>query len=93
MRARKVYEDCKLAMLPSEVKRHLMILMLSEEQSYRAVEDFGSLPLGENVPPAMTREQLRARIAESDAEVLSGKAYPVEEMEQRLESKFPWLCK
>ena len=87
--ARTVYRDCNLGALPQDVKRHLMILMLSDN-SYEEYEP-EVLGLCES-PEMLTRQQINARVNEALLDINEGKVSSPEEMERRIETKYPWLC-
>lgn len=88
--ARTVYRDYNLGALPQDVKRHLMILMLSDN-SYEEYES-EMLVLCEN-PEMLTRQQINERVNEALLDINEGRVSSPEEMEHRIETKYPWLCK
>lgn len=93
--ARQFYDSYHIGALPSDVKRHLMILMLSaaNEDTYAdAFQDEESSILSEPALPPYTMEELRARLEASEADIAAGRTYPMEEMLSRMEEKYPWLC-
>ena len=78
--ARRIYSSYHLGALPEDVKKHLMILFLSEGM------------VGEEFPPMLSADELCARVAEAETEILAGKTNSVEDFEANIEMKYPWLC-
>lgn len=94
--ARDFYNTYHLAAMPPEVKRHLMILLLNtplsdEPTSYLDAEEEESQILAEPTP--FTMEELNARLDRAEADVKAGRTMSCEQVHERLEQKFPWLCK
>ena len=90
LRARKVYDEYHIGSLEQDVQRQLIILMLNN--------GFNNKPNQEvkyetrNYPEPYTEEELRSRVAEAEEDIFAGRTIPAEEMEKRLEEKYPWLC-
>ena len=87
--ARRIYSSYHLGALPEDVKKHLMILFLSEG---KAKSDTSEGMVGEDFPPMLSADELRARVAEAETEILAGKTNSVEDFEENIEMKYPWLC-
>lgn len=88
--ARTVYRDYNLGALPLDVKRHLMILMLSDN-SY--VEDEPEILSLHESPEVLTRRQINERVNEALSDIKDGMVSSSDDMEHRLETKYSWLCK
>lgn len=86
-----VYRNCNLGALPQDVKRHLMILMLSDTP-YAEEDEPETASLCES-PEPMTPTQLHARIDEALMDIKEGRVSDPNDMEHRLETQYPWLCK
>lgn len=78
LRAREVYNTYNLGMLPSDVKRHLMILFLSTDSVEAEITTM----------PVVSLETLRARAETSYQEMQNGKAKPIDELLDNLSSKY-----
>jgi hypothetical protein len=89
--AHRIYNSYHLGELPEDVKKHLMILFLSENKKKTDDVTFEGMA-AEEFPPRVTTEELRARISCAEAEILAGKTNPVEDFEGNMEAKYPWLC-
>lgn len=94
--ARDFYNTYHLAAMPPEVKRHLMILLLNTPSSdepvpYPDAEEEESLILAE--PEPFTMEELDARLDRAEADVMAGRTIPCEQVHERLEQRFHWLCR
>ena len=87
--ARRIYSSYHLGALPEDVKKHLMILFLSEG---KAKSDMPEGMVGEDFPPMLSAEELRARISEAETDILAGKTNSIEEFNANMEMKYPWLC-
>lgn len=95
--ARDFYNTFHLADMPSEVKRHLMILLLNspltkEPLSYMDAEgnDVQSDILAE--PEPFTLEEINRRLDMAEADMKAGRTFSCESVHEHLEQKFPWLC-
>ena len=71
------------------MKKHLMILFLSEG---KAKSDMPEGMVGEDFPPMLSAEELRARISEAETDILADKTNSIEEFNANMEMKYPWLC-
>ena len=87
--ARRIYTSYHLGALPEDVKKHLMILFLSEGKTRKDVSEG---MVGEDFPPMLSAEELRARVAEAEMDILAGKTNSVEDFDANIEMKYPWLC-
>lgn len=85
--ARNIYESCHLDTLTDDVKRHLVLLFYQHNHAEGSSPKEDILPFVEG-----NEEHLRQRAMNAYIDVLEGKASSPEEMEQRLEAKYPWLC-
>lgn len=88
MMAHLVYDQFQLGILDEEVQRKLIILMLNNMPNGKETNDI----LSETVPPQVSIDELRSRIASIEQDILDGKTFDVSLMEEKLESKYPWLC-
>ncbi|MBR0046983.1 MAG: hypothetical protein IJP75_08950 [Bacteroidaceae bacterium] len=95
--ARNFYETFHLDVMPAEVKRHLMILLLSssntpEAKSYvnSATEDKYPGILAE--PEHFTLDEIYERLDQAEADMKAGRVMSCETLHEQLEQKFPWLC-
>lgn len=52
----------------------------------KTIQDESNLTL-----PKYTKEELRARVAKADEEILSGETRPIEEFFEEVGRKYPWL--
>ena len=94
--AREFYNTFHLAAMPSEVKRHLMILLLKspstkDNTSYLDTEneeDSGILA----EPEPFTMEDINRRLDMAEADMLAGRTMSCESVHEYMEQKFPWLC-
>ena len=90
------YNTFHLAAMPSDVKRHLMILLLQspstkEYTSYMDTEDEkDSGILAE--PEPFTMEDINKRLDMAEADMKAGRIMSCESVHECLEQKFPWLC-
>lgn len=79
--AYRLYESYQLGDLSYEVKRHLVHLIFS-----KGVQNANGMPLTAH------EEHLRERALNAYIDAVEGKSCPSEEMEARIEAKYPWLC-
>ena len=89
--AHRIYNLYHLGELPEDVKKHLMILFLSENKKKTDDVAFEGMA-AEEFPPRVTTEELRARIASAEADILVGRTNPIDKFEGDMEAKYPWLC-
>ena len=87
--ARRIYSSYHLGALPEDVKKQLMILFLSEG---KAKSDMFEGMVGEDFPPMLSVDELRARVSEAETDILAGKTNSIEEFNANMEMKYPWLC-
>lgn len=85
--ARNIYESCHLDTLPDDVKRHLVFLFFQRNSTEANVAQDRSISTVEG-----NKEYLRQRAMNAYIDILEGKVSTAEEMESRLEAKYPWLC-
>ena len=91
--AYQFYHKHHLESMPENVKRQLIILMLShegddEDEAYdytlNTVEDISTR--------SFTMEEIEGRLSQAEADAQSGNVYSCEEVHKRIEEKNPWLC-
>ena len=93
----KFYETYHLDAMPSEVKRHLMILLLRSPHStggasYADVandEGFSDI-LAEPAP--LSWDDVSRRLDQAESDMKAGRTMSCEAVHSQLEQKFPWLC-
>ena len=90
------YNTFHLAAMPSDVKRHLMILLLKspltkEHPSYLDAEDEEESEILAE-PEPFTMEDINTRLDMAEADALAGRIMSCESVHECLEQKFPWLC-
>ena len=83
--AHRIFDSYRFQRLPDDVKRHLAILCIST-----ALSETDSVA---EEPLLLTRseKETRAKAAFTDAQ--TGNSYSTEEVCQKLDNKYPWLCK
>lgn len=85
--ARNIYESYHLDTLTDDVKRHLVLLFFQRDNSRVGGTQDEFIPTVEG-----NEEYLRQRAMNAYIDILEGKYSTAEEMESRLEAKYPWLC-
>ncbi|MBQ9666009.1 MAG: hypothetical protein IJV33_06030 [Bacteroidaceae bacterium] len=96
--ARNFYYAHHLATMPEDVKRHLMILLLStpdDEKSYSYLEaddEESNSILAEPAPQPFTMEDIHRRLEQSVADAKAGRTMTCETVHANMETQFPWLC-
>ena len=58
----------------------------------KAKSDMFEGMVGEDFPPMLSVDELRARVSEAETDILSGKTNSIEEFNANMEMKYPWLC-
>ena len=91
------YNTYHLAAMPSEVKRHLMILLLKspltkEPLSYIEKEEEKGYSGMLAEPEPFTMEEINRRLDMAEADMQAGRTMSCESVHERMEQKFPWLC-
>lgn len=87
---RSIYSDYQIDQLTFD-ERKLFLSIFSqminvESMSEMIAHDQSNLSL-----PKYTKEELRARVAKADEEILSGETHPIEEFFEEVGRKYPWL--
>ena len=95
--ARDFYNTYHLAAMPSDVKRHLMILlskspMTNEPVSYVDAEDEDEQSGVLAEPAPFTMEEINRRLDKAEDDMKAGRTMSCESVHEQLEQKFPWLC-
>jgi len=97
--ARNFYDEYNLRFMPEDVRRQLIILMLSspvvqKNKSYEelANNDDVSCVVSESNPIDMSPEAIKTRCHQAEEDAMSGRVLTSEEVHKNLEAKFPWLC-
>ena len=83
-RAHKIFMDYHLNEEDLEVKRNLMILLLK-------TDSFVSVDKMNKQSYSMSHEDISARLAEAEADILSGNSMACEDVHRDIEAKCPWL--
>ena len=98
--AHRIYDTYHLGELPDDVKRQLVILFMRDKEEAKcksytdiinSTEEESGL-LCEDSPINMSAEAVSSRLTNAEADALSGRGYSCEEVHDRIEKKFPWLC-
>lgn len=100
MTAHRIYDTYRLGELPDDVKRQLVILFMSDKEevkhkSYTDIIDSTEVESGllsEDTPINMSAEAVSSRLRNAEADALAGRGYSCEEVHNRIEKSFPWLC-
>ena len=91
--AYQFYCEHHLERMPDNVKRHLIILMLSHEGTDEHESNDYMQSGEEDVSPrSFTVAEIDARLSQAEEDARSGNVLSCEEVHKRLEEKYPWLC-
>lgn len=87
---KSIYSDYQIDRLTFD-ERMLFLSVFSQMfrgdlLSEKTTQDESNLSL-----PKYTKEELRARVAKADEEILSGETHPIEEFFEEVGRKYPWL--
>ena len=93
----KFYEAYHLEAMPSEVKRHLMILLLSSPHSTGNAsyansnnkDDVADI-LAEPAP--LSWDDVSQRLNQAESDMKAGRTMSCDAVHEQLEQNFPWLC-
>lgn len=81
IRAREVYNEYNLGMLPDDVQRELIILFLSSNRQEDIQTDM----------PTISVDELRQRAIKSYEQALNRESKPIDNLLDNLSKQYPWL--
>ncbi len=87
---RSIYSDYQIDRLTIEEKK-LFLSVFSQMINVESMSEIIAQDKANPTLPKYTKEELRARVAKADEEILSGETRPIEEFFEEVGRKYPWL--
>ena len=87
---RSIYSDYQIDRLTIDEKK-LFLSVFSQMINVESMSEIIAQDKANPTLPKYAKEELRARVAKADEEILSGETRPIEEFFEEVGRKYPWL--